>query len=216
MERKIMKILLSIVLLLFTLMGCRSYRCEPKKIIGDEEEFWRYRDNPRLVYQNADSTFTWYPITFLKIDSPTFVSDNEGHIYLLTDSIGSSITSLSKLFKRSDVYFVGYGLLVAMILSDLYSNEVDELEALIPPGCVDRWYRDMTKLRSISRDKRLNIVTFPQQQPYGYLLVLMTGKAYNYNTYHFIIDGPIKGPVPFPDENAYYKVLIPLYKKDNN
>lgn len=213
-----MKYILSFTLLALalTLAECRPYRVPPIYKIDNEEEFWRYRDNTHLIYQIADSTFSWYPIMFLKFDSVTFVRDNMNHVYLLTDSIGNDYTSLSKLLTRPDVYFIQNDLLSLCIITyvDLF-NEGMEAEEMIPPGYITKQFRNITNLRPLSRDKKLNIITFSQPQPSGYLLMLMTGKAYNYITFLLLMDGPYTGPVPFPDENAYYKVLIPLWERDS-
>ena len=49
-------------------------------------------------------------------------------------------------------------------------------------------------------------------QPVGFLLILMTGYAYNFMTYEAVCDGK-KRPLDFPDNNAYYSVLVPIWEK---
>ena len=75
----------------------------------------------------------------------------------------------------------------------------------------------VTSKEKYTLNKRINknfyLVDFSKETKH-FMLFLMTGKLYNYLTYWGWMDGGmINQPLVFPDENSYYKVLVPIWPR---
>lgn len=188
--------------------------------IGFSQDIDINRISRRYIYQNQDGVFNWYAVGFITFDEGIFIRDKDYHTYFFSNSTIKKNVSVKELVKSPDIYFVDEFIMRHWPYIYLNMSEYTEIEKLIPDDFVlfhskpvsSRFWRYYE-----NEERRLNkklYVASPSLKDLGFLLLLMTGKAFNHITYYSIIDGAIEGPVPFPDENAYYKVLVPLIKKE--
>ena len=89
-------------------------------------------------------------------------------------------------------------------------KEIEEIEEYIP----DNGYAGIlpNNVKYVNPKKSKGLIQFNYKiKPDLYIMLLMTGKAFNTITYQMVIDGPYDKPVAFPDEDAYYRVLVPVW-----
>lgn len=166
-----------------------------------------YRD----AYETAKDNYSWYPIGFIKPENHTLFRDNKKHIYLLTGYDGEVELSAENIIDRNDVYLVVPNLFLCWYPMYMTNHELYRFKKMIPDEYTDFVSKvDISTIKSDTKMNKLNRIT-SSPRPDGFFLLLMTGKAYNHITYDIIPS--TKKPINFPDENAYYRVLMPLWRK---
>ena len=195
----IKKFFLYILTLLF--WGLSTYAV-PK---GPERGDW----NPTLV--NKNGTQNAYFITVIELPSVKFLTDKDRNIFIVTNLEINKKTDQKTLLSSED------GFLIIQKLYDHLNScrYIDYIECehnddiVMPYG--------VTSKEKYTLNKRINknfyLVDFSKETKH-FMLFLMTGKLYNYLTYWGWMDGGmINRPLEFPDEDAYYKVLVPIWPK---
>lgn len=176
---------------------------------------------PRLreVYENADGTFNWYVIDTLRFNSTTLIQDKYFNTYLLPREVNIDTLSMKKLFSQPDLYIVELALMDSaswiMFFTDF--EETMRFDSYIPPhGTAKRFMNS----EIIQWSKKKDFCKFRYSSaPCTYILFLMAGKAFNFMTFDNIMFDLVNAklapkPIKFPDENAFYRILVPIWAKD--
>ena len=169
----------------------------------------------RSSYEISKDVFAWYPIAFIQIENYTLLRDDDYHIFLLTKDTETPQNTKNILYDKDA--FIVYTVVdkfvewtwLYMTFSELY-----QFEKFIPDNCTTYPKHESVRLQVHNRVNDFASVTY-SIKPYGFLLVLMTGAAYNFMTNEVYIDGAIS-KLEFPDVNAYYRLVIPLWLKSDN
>lgn len=194
---------------------CSSGICWAQQ--SDMEELYREIDRRRTmpiyyrnIYKISDNAFSWYPVGFIYLNDYALFKDEDHHVFLLTDYKADTKISSNNILERHDLNLLLMGYYVdSWVFSYMTYSEFYQFEKLIPNNFTDSLPGEKEQILGRSED----LVQFEYSPaPDGFLSVLMTGTAYNHIIYKGMIDGWIP-PIKFPDENAYYRVLIPYWQK---
>lgn len=169
--------------------------------------------NTDHVMINKDGSFNaYFFIDTLYFDKEVVIlSQSDGHLYLLSDSC-----MLNKLEKTDKIMCFENTYLFEQNLADFIDYVVMELN----PSYLLKLQLDCQKnhLSIINNTKWYYQMRYKKgEKPKGYYLFFIKGKIYNYLTYEQSIVcydksiGCSSKPVYFPDENAYYKLAIPIW-----
>lgn len=166
----------------------------------------KYRD----VYENQDGTFNWYVIDTLRIRNPILIQNNDYHRFLVTDSIDVDNLKEKDLYKLPGLFLVEEDIFNGWDLFFMNLTEIEEFEKYIPDNGYAGILPDNEEY--VNQRKSKGLIQFNYKiKPDLYIMLLMTGKAFNTMSYQMVIDGPYDKPVAFPDEEAYYRVLVPVW-----
>lgn len=195
------------------LFMCANYACFAQE--KSLEEIWRETDSKRTseihyrdTYAASNGIVNWYPIGFVRFDEYDLFEDKKHHQFLLTDYDKKKKLSSKNILKRQDVFVVlDINFLDYWVFNYMTFYEFYQFQKLVPDDCVS----DERFGQEQYYEKNGDLIHFSfSPKSAGFLLILMTGTAYNNMTYKEIIDGKIP-PIKFPDTNAYYKVLVPIW-----
>ena len=154
---------------------------------------------------NKDGSYNAY----LFIDTLHFenegviLSRHDGHMYLVSDSCEiSEIKNIKKIIGKDNVYiyepdFISF---LTLCLDNNYFMNV--ILKMPDPGNLIYPTTDY-KTNNYSKMKF-------KKKPTGYYLCLVNGYIYNYLTYITSAD-VYNFPLKFPDDNAFYKLVIPYW-----
>ena len=160
------------------------------------------KDNPMI---NKDGSYNSY----LFIDTLHFenegviLSRHDGHYYLFCDSSEiRKVKNYNNIIRENNVYiyepdFIGYFFL--FLNSEYFYNVI--LRMPDPGGKI---YPETDY-----KTKHYFIKKFIEK-PAGYYLCLVKGNVYNHLTYVRSAD-VYETPLKFPDDNAFYKLVIPFW-----
>jgi len=196
---KLKKIITSIIFILciFTLSS---------NIYGDQTpKFYNH-------YKNVNGTYNWYLIDTLNIKDYILVRDDSYREYLISSEI--KVDSLTKinLINDSNSFIVLRSLIDWWHFIYMNLGEFEEkFEKFIPENSY-LWEKEIV-VESNKNCPNYTILKY-NKPPKFFMFFLMTGKAFNFIYFYNVCDGSLDKPYEFPDENAYYKVLMPVWVKD--
>lgn len=198
--------MLTRIIVVLTILFC-SWPCSKPMVP-------QYRD--KLV--NSNGSWNLYFIDFVQLPDASFVMDNDRNQYLISDFNSKDKIEKDKLLFDKDVFIVFQKLIVHMMRNYHYINESFHYDNLMLKLKEYTGYDGDTTPCHPTATKRINndlsLVEFPVSAKY-YMLFLMTGELYNHLKYYSMIDGKlIDKPLEFPDKEAYYKVVVPLWLYD--
>ncbi|MDE6384356.1 MAG: hypothetical protein K2K79_08445 [Paramuribaculum sp.] len=201
--------ILKSVLLILCLVIFIPAKCQNSTIDNRSEDTIKYRS----IYKNSNSTFNWYIIDTLAIDEYTLIRDEFNRDFIITGKVQFDSLSTNLLLNATNVFLTSQNIFVDWGLAYMSLDEyIAKFDKYITKD-------DKTTEHIIITKQIYNIYNRPYSiieyyvRPKKFMFFLMTGKAYNNIIYDSVLDGDICKPLDFPDENAYYKVLVPLWQK---
>ena len=201
---------LSLVLILFCMIG--KYWCVAQE--DNFEERLRELDSRRTmplhyrnIYEISKDVYGWYPISFIQLENYSMFRDEDYHVFLLTDYDDAAKPNSKNIIDRKDVFLVGKNIDSTWEMQYMTFYEAYQFYKLIPDS-----YSSEPKGIQFKENNTVNNLTQVRYspQPTEFLLILMTGEAYNHVTH-----GGGTPPLDFPDKNAYYRVLLPVWPNSN-
>ena len=154
---------------------------------------------------NKDGSYNAYLfIDTLYFENESVVlSRHDGHYYLFSDSSEvSDAKNYNNIIRENNVY-IYEPLFINDLCISFYSEYFLNLLLRMPdPGSLI--YPDIDY-----KTKHYFKMKF-EKKPTGYYLCLVKGYVYNYLTYIKSLD-VYNHPMKFPDDNAFYKLLIPFW-----
>ena len=163
------------------------------------------QDNHGEKFYNADGTQNAYFIDTVRIDSLTIVrSKKNGQFFAIRNPSPKKLKG--NIWDSPETYLYDINIFDSWTLADMPIDTIPN----------DIWgakynYVDIKDFPSFTSTKYM-IVCY-RGTPKYYWLVLIRGDAYNYLTARCVLDGDCK-VIKFKNEKAYYKLLIPIWDKN--
>ena len=169
-------------------------------------QIFRFEYPDRYILVNKDGSFNSY----LFIDTLHFenegviLSRHDGHEYLFSDSCDiHKVKDYRNIIQENNVYIYQpnyFDFLISELDTNYFVNVI-----------LDKLSDDyLIKLQNDYKTKDFIRRRF-LEKPSGYYLCIVKGYVYNYLTYMISAD-IYHHPLTFPDENAFYKIVIPYWR----
>lgn len=184
----------------FIISLCISSYLFAQNKIGVFDEY--KKDNPMINKDGSYNSYLFIDTLFFENES-VLLSRHDGHYYLFSDSSEiRNVKNYNNIIRENNVYiyepdFIGF------IFLFLNSEYLFNLTLRMPdPG--GKIYPEADY-----KTKHYFKMKF-KEKPTGYYLCLVNGYIYNYLTYIKSAD-VYEFPLIFPDDNAFYKLVIPFW-----